>query len=70
MELMGITDIDEPIQFTVLSTTATGSVQKRGSGPEPGQEQVDMLCDMGFSASQARKALRETVRFFFLCTDR
>ena len=46
------TDIDAPIQ-----TPGSGS-----SAPEPSQEQVAMLADMGFTPAQARKALRETVR--------
>lgn len=44
-------DIDAPIV-----QRATG-----GGGPEPSPEQIGMLADMGFSAPQARKALRETV---------
>jgi ubiquitin carboxyl-terminal hydrolase 5/13 len=46
-------DIDDPIQVA-----GTGG---NTSGPEPSQEQIAMLADMGFSAAQARKALRETV---------
>ncbi|EIN03471.1 ubiquitin carboxyl-terminal hydrolase 14 [Punctularia strigosozonata HHB-11173 SS5] len=42
-------DIDAPIQTSAAP-----------SGPEPSAEQVSMLADMGFTASQARKALRET----------
>ncbi|EPQ61322.1 ubiquitinyl hydrolase [Gloeophyllum trabeum ATCC 11539] len=42
-------DIDAPIQ------TAGSS-----AGPEPSSEQIGMLCDMGFTQPQARKALRET----------
>jgi ubiquitin carboxyl-terminal hydrolase 5/13 len=44
-------DIDAPIVQTA----------KGGGGPEPSPEQIAMLADMGFSAPQARKALRETV---------
>lgn len=43
-------DIDAPIQ-------AAGS---GSSAPEPSQEQVSMLSEMGFTHAQARKALRET----------
>ncbi|KDQ51372.1 hypothetical protein JAAARDRAFT_41222 [Jaapia argillacea MUCL 33604] len=43
-------DIDSPIQLGVSSA----------SGPEPAAENVSMLADMGFTAAQARKALRET----------
>ena len=43
-------DIDEPIQ-------AAQSV----GGSEPSPDQIAMLADMGFTAAQARKALRETV---------
>jgi hypothetical protein len=46
------TDIDAPIV-----QTARGG----GGGHEPSPEQIGMLADMGFSAPQARKALRETV---------
>jgi ubiquitin carboxyl-terminal hydrolase 5/13 len=51
-------DIDDPIQ----ATTASGT----GGGPEPSQEQIAMLADMGFSFPQARKALRETVSWLVL----
>jgi ubiquitin carboxyl-terminal hydrolase 5/13 len=50
-ELTDVSDIDSPIQ-------TTGS-----SAPEPSAEQVSMLADMGFTTGQAKKALRETVRF-------
>jgi hypothetical protein len=46
-------DIDDPIQPV-----------HSGVGQEPSAEQVAMLADMGFTAAQARKALRETVRLF------
>ncbi|EMD41286.1 hypothetical protein CERSUDRAFT_109886 [Gelatoporia subvermispora B] len=43
-------DIDAPIQL-----------QSGGGGaPEPPADQISMLCDMGFTHAQARKALRET----------
>jgi ubiquitin carboxyl-terminal hydrolase 5/13 len=45
-------DIDSPIQ----------PVGQSASGPEPSAEQIGALADMGFTAPQARKALRETVR--------
>ncbi|CCL99940.1 uncharacterized protein FIBRA_01965 [Fibroporia radiculosa] len=45
-----VLDIDAPIQ---VSGSGAG-------GPEPSQEQVDMLSEMGFTHAQARKALRET----------
>jgi ubiquitin carboxyl-terminal hydrolase 5/13 len=48
-------DIDDPIDMTKAG--AGGGA----SGPEPSQEQIAMLADMGFSHAQARKALRETV---------
>jgi hypothetical protein len=50
-------DIDEPIQ--------TGG----GAGPEPSPEIVSMLSEMGFTAAQARKALKETVRYFYLVNE-
>ncbi|KAF8837566.1 ubiquitinyl hydrolase [Paxillus ammoniavirescens] len=45
-------DIDDPIQ---LNTSASGA-----SGPEPSDDQIAMLADMGFTNAQARKALLET----------
>jgi len=44
-------DIDTPIE---LNPSVSGA-------PEPNAEQISMLADMGFTSSQARKALRETV---------
>ncbi|KAI0314538.1 ubiquitin carboxyl-terminal hydrolase 14 [Amylostereum chailletii] len=44
-------DIDAPIQLP-----GAGSA----GGPEPSSEQIATLSDMGFTSSQARKALRET----------
>jgi len=49
---MDDSDIDAPIQVTAAGGTS--------SGPEPSQEQIAMLADMGFTFTQARKALRET----------
>lgn len=49
-----LVDIDDPIQLAAVSA---------GSGPEPSPESISMMQDMGFTAAQARKALRETVRF-------
>jgi hypothetical protein len=40
-------------------------VQTAGSANEPPAEQVEMLADMGFTNTQAKKALRETVSLFF-----
>lgn len=51
-------DIDAPIDFGAASGGSGG-----GGGPEPSADQVAMLADMGFTSAQARKALRETVRF-------
>lgn len=42
-------DIDAPIQAASAS-----------AGPEPSAEQISMLTDMGFTAAQGRKALKET----------
>lgn len=50
-------DIDDPIEAAAAGGAA--------SGPEPPQEQVAMLADMGFSSAQATKALRETVGYIF-----
>lgn len=55
-------DIDDPIP---ASSSGGG---KTAATPEPSQDQIDMLADMGFTASQARKALRETVRLFLRLT--
>lgn len=49
-EHMEDADIDEPL---VLEQLKTG-------GAEPSAEQIEMLGAMGFTASQAKKALRET----------
>ena len=46
-------DIDDPIP-----TPSAGAA----AGPEPSEEQIGMLSDMGFTSLQAKKALRETVR--------
>ena len=45
-------DIDSPIQ----PSSGSGA-----SSNEPSADQIAMIADMGFSAAQARKALRETV---------
>lgn len=54
-------DIDEPMQLSVASG---------GSPPEPSPEQISMLSDMGFTAAQARKALRETVGVSIVSDDK
>lgn len=46
-------DIDDPIRAAVPRGKSTD--------PEPSQEQIALLADMGFTFVQARKALRETV---------
>lgn len=51
MQIMVLIDIDDPI----ISSGGAPSI------PEPSVEQVNMLCDMGFTSAQAKKALRETV---------
>jgi len=43
-------DIDAPVQMAATTT----------SGSEPSHEQVNTLCEMGFTPTQAKKALRET----------
>lgn len=45
-------DIDDPIPAAVPSAAAS---------PGPSAEQIAMIADMGFTANQARKALRESV---------
>ncbi|PFH46693.1 hypothetical protein AMATHDRAFT_7506 [Amanita thiersii Skay4041] len=45
-------NIDVPIDYS--------KVGKSAGGPEPSPEQIVMLSDMGFTPSQAKKALRET----------
>ena len=52
---MDALDIDEPIQL-VPKQSGLDTIS------EPSAEQVGMLCDMGFTMLQAKKALRETVR--------
>ncbi|KAF8467893.1 ubiquitinyl hydrolase [Gautieria morchelliformis] len=44
-------DIDTPLQ---------AAAPRSASAPEPAPEQIAMLADMGFTAPQARKALKET----------
>lgn len=51
MLTMLIPDIDAPIQ-------TSGST---GGAAEPSDDQITMLSEMGFTAAQARKALRESV---------
>lgn len=54
------TDIDDPIQPQVAGGPVT----------EPSPEQIGMLADMGFTAAQGKKALRETVcGFCCVCWD-
>lgn len=55
-----IIDIDMPIQ-------PPGAPAK---GPEPSVDQISALVDMGFTAAQARKALRETVGLRLGSNDR
>ncbi|KAH9970099.1 hypothetical protein BGW80DRAFT_1333299 [Lactifluus volemus] len=52
-------DIDAPIAGT-QSSASSGAATAAGRGPDPSPEQIAILVDMGFSTSQARKALRET----------
>lgn len=49
-------DIDDPI---VLQTS--GGASAATAGPEPSEDQIQALSEMGFTSGQARKALRETV---------
>ncbi|KAF8642475.1 hypothetical protein AX16_009476 [Volvariella volvacea WC 439] len=48
-------DIDDPIDFSKLGGGGGG-----GGRGQVSEEQVSMLSEMGFTAAQARKALRET----------
>lgn len=48
-----ILDIDDPLPAATASNTGLSS--------EPSEDQISTLQDMGFSAAQAKKALRETV---------
>ena len=50
-------DIDSPIQ---ISTNTNDN--NNNNDLEISPEQIAMISDMGFTSSQARKALRETVR--------
>lgn len=54
-----IVDIDTPIK-------PSGAPAK---GPEPSADQISALVDMGFTAAQARKALRETVSLQLASND-
>lgn len=54
-------DIDEPLVIpgaAASASAAAGGSGDRGSGPS--QDQIDMITGMGFSAAQAKKALKET----------
>ena len=53
-----ITDIDTPIQV------GGGGGGAAAAEADPGQ--IAMLADMGFTASQAKKALRETVSIILI----
>jgi len=55
--LTSFVDIDTPLQAAGASSAA--------AGPEPSPDQISMIADMGFSAAQARRALRETVSSVF-----
>ena len=52
---LGVPDIDDPLP----APTAPGTSASAG---EPSDDQIAEITQMGFSAGQARKALRETVR--------
>lgn len=52
-------DIDDPIP------TASSAAADAG----PSEEQIGMIADMGFTANQARKALRESVSVHFVLTS-
>ena len=54
-------DIDTPLQ---TAGNGNGTVV-----PEASQEEIAMLADMGFTASQAKKALRETVSSVHTCRN-
>lgn len=47
-------DIDDPLPSA--DTTATAS--------EPSKDQISTLQEMGFSEAQAKKALKETVKYY------
>jgi len=47
-----VVDIDTPLQPPTASGVASS---------EPSADQISLLADMGFTAAQAYKALRETV---------
>ncbi|BGP13867.1 hypothetical protein JCM10213_002505 [Rhodosporidiobolus nylandii] len=55
LEHMEDPDIDDPIPPPAAAGAASS-----GSGDEPSEDQVAMVSEMGFTAQQARKALRET----------
>ncbi|GAA5990403.1 hypothetical protein JCM5350_003686 [Sporobolomyces pararoseus] len=55
-EHMDDQDLDDPLPPPTTSAASGGG----GGGNEPGQEQISMLVDMGFTPAQGRKALLET----------
>ena len=55
-----LADIDDPIQ---LQSTATTSSASADTSPE----QISMIVDMGFTAAQAKKGLKQTVSSLSKC---
>ncbi|GAA6027092.1 hypothetical protein JCM8097_006105 [Rhodosporidiobolus ruineniae] len=55
-EHMEDADIDDPLP----AQPAAGAASSGGGGNDPTEDQIQMVSEMGFSAAQARKALRET----------
>eukprot|EP00741_Cyanophora_paradoxa_P017291 tig00020961_g16701.t1 len=51
-------DIDAPLPEPMEATGPAAAAAAGGAGPS--EESVSMLCDMGFTPAQARKALRST----------
>jgi ubiquitin carboxyl-terminal hydrolase 5/13 len=62
-DLGALSDIDEPISAAQLAQ-ASGSASAAGASSTgstgPSAEQISMVSEMGFTAAQARKALRQT----------
>lgn len=52
-------DIDDPLSEAGLAAAAAGA--GAGGSGEPSEDQIARITDMGFTAAQAKKALRETV---------
>lgn len=53
-------DIDEPISAAQMAQASGNAAASASTSGGPSDEQISMVSDMGFTAAQARKALRQT----------